>query len=415
MKKFRLKHFNLKKMRSHKVAWFLSFRSLTRGNFGVTALTIIMLAIIFVNMLFIPSVIQGFIEQTNYQITNTLTSDVIVTSSSAGQDIENRDNLLKDILENKDVMNATATYRAGVQISKGDLSNVWTVDAIDPASYRSVFVTPKNIYEGKYLDESDTDSIFLGVQIAGVGNKLLPNYATSLKTVQAKDTVTVSLVNGQKHDFVVKGIFEDIFIFSDQKAYITHKAAEKLMPGSTNKATSIFVKVKDGADVDKVGKELVKIQSGIKYQTSEVMAGGINEQVNAFTIVLDILKIFALIVASITVFIVTYVELMNKRKQVGIQRAIGIRPFAIVSVYIIKSFILSIIGVALGAFIFNIITVPLIAAHPFDFPYGPVELFLADGEMQFDAIILVAVSLIAALIPAIQSVRIKILDAIWGL
>lgn len=402
-------------MRSHKVAWFLSVRALVRGNFGVTLLTVVMLAIIFVNMLFIPSVIQGFIEQTNYQITNTLTSNVVVTSSNAGQDIENREDLLKDIRSNSNVSSATGTYRAGVQISKGDLSNVWTVDAIDPESYKSVFVSPKNMLEGEYLDESDTDSIFLGVQIAGVGDKLLPNYATSLKTVHAGDTVTVSLVNGQKHDFKVKGIYKDIFIFSDQKAYITHKAAEKLMPGTEGRATSIFVKSKGKVDDDKLGQELVDIQAGIKYQSSEVMAGGINEQVNAFNIVLDILKVFSLIVAAITVFIVTYVELMNKRKQVGIQRAIGIRPFAIVSVYIIKSLIFAIIGIALGAFIFNLIAVPLIASHPFDFPYGPVKLFLADGEMQFDAIVLVAVSLISALIPAIQSVRIKILDAIWGI
>ena len=125
---------DLKKMRSHKVAWFLSLRALTRGNFGVTLLTVVMLAIIYVNMLFTPSIIQGFIQQTSSQLTNTLTSDLVITSSTAGADISNRDSLLEKIRDNKDVAGATGTYRAGVQISKGDLSNVWTVDAIDPES-----------------------------------------------------------------------------------------------------------------------------------------------------------------------------------------------------------------------------------------------------------------------------------------
>ncbi len=401
-------------MRAHKVAWFLSLRSLIRGNFGVTILTIFMLAIIYVNMLFIPSIIQGFIKATNKQLTSTLTSNVMISSSVAGSDIAAREELLANIRENDQVQAATGTYRAGVQISKGDISNVWTVDAIDPDSYKNVFVSPSRIYEGKFLDENDEDGIFLGIQIAGVDDKLLPNYASSLKTVHVGDTVTVSLVTGQKHDFKVKGIFKNIFIFSDQKAYITHSAIEKLIPGSAGHATSIYIKTKAGADEDKLGKQLVKDLFGIKYQTSEVMAAGINEQVSAFNIVLEIMKGFSLIVAAITVFIVTYVELINKRKQIGIQRAIGIRPIAIVFVYIIKSFIFAIAGIAIGAAIFNLICVPWIAANPLEFPYGPVTLFVENSEMQFDALILVIVSFVSALVPAIQSVRIKILDAIWG-
>ena len=404
----------LKKMRAHRVAWFLSLRALTRGNFGVTFLTIFMLAIIYVNMLFVPSIIQGFVEQTNVQLKDTLTSDIVVSSSSADTDVTDRDSLLEKIRDNKNVVGATGTFRVGVQISRGDISNVWTVDAIDPASYRKVFTSPNNIFEGKYLDKDDEDSIFLGIQIAGVGDKLLPNYATSLKDVHVGDTVTVGFVDGQKHEFKVKGIFENIFMFSDQKAYITHKAAEKLMPFSTNHATSIYVKKASDVDDDKLGKELTEIREGIKYQSSEVMSAGINEQVNAFYILLDILKIFALVVAAITVFIVTYVELMNKRKQIGIQRAIGIRPGTIILVYIIKSLIFAIIGITLGAIVFSLVAIPLVESHPFAFPYGPVKLFVKDGEMQFDAIVLILVSLISALIPAIQSVRIKILEAIWG-
>lgn len=405
---------NLKKMRAHKVAWFLSLRSLVRGNFGVTILTIFMLAIIYVNMLFIPSIIQGFIKATNKQLTSTLTSNVMISSSVAGSDISNREPLINDIRKNDKVEAVTGTYRAGMQISSGDISNVWTVDAIDPDSYKNVFVSPSRIYEGKFLNEDDEDGIFLGIQIAGVGNKLLPNYASSLKTVRVGDTVTVSLVTGQKHDFKVKGIFENIFIFSDQKAYITHSAAEKLIPGSGGHATSIYIKTKDGVDEDKLGKELVKNMPGIKYQSSKVMAAGINEQVSAFNIVLEIMKGFSLIVAAITVFIVTYVELINKRKQIGIQRAIGIRPVAIVFVYIVKSFIFAITGIIIGAVIFNYICIPWVDANPLQFPYGPVKLFIENSEMLYDALILIIVAFISALVPAIQSVRIKILDAIWG-
>jgi putative ABC transport system permease protein len=271
-----------------------------------------------------------------------------------------------------------------------------------------------NLIEGEFLEESDTDSILLGVGIAGADIEGSTEYAISLKTVHAGDTVTVKMIDGKSYDLKVKGIFKNTFVFSDRKAYVSNKTAEKYLPTIAGRASAIYVKAKDGVNEADLGSELIKINKELKYQTADDMGSGINEQISAFDILYRIIEIFSLAVAAITVFIVTYVELINRRKQIGIERAIGIKPSAIIGMYLIKSLIFAVIGTIVGVVIFLGVAVPLIDKYPFNFPYGEVVLHIDNANMWKNGFILVGVSFVSALIPAIQSIRVKILDAIWG-
>ncbi|MEI7918439.1 MAG: ABC transporter permease [Candidatus Saccharibacteria bacterium] len=405
----------MKFLRSIRVSIFLAIRSLWRGNKGITVLTITMLALIYINLLFLPSLIEGLGHKVGQQLIETLTSNVIVSSSNSSSNIAKVDETLTKIKSNTDVNGATPTLRIGTQISKGDISNVWSVDAVDPASFSDVFTTPNNMIEGSFLDKNDTDSIVLGVEIAGAGQTGLQGYAISLKNVHAGDTVTVSLINGKTHDFTVKGIFNNNFLQSDQRAYISQNEASLLLPTTINHATSIYVKSKGAISDTDLGNNLTSVQSGIRYQTSDDLAGSVRDQLKTFDMINQILKIISLVVAAITVFIVTYVDLINKRKQIGIERAIGIGSRAIVGNYLLKSLFFAAIGISIGSLTFLYVIAPLVIQHPFKFPYGYVSLYIDQTAMIQNAIILAIVAFISSLVPAVQSVRIKILDAIWGI
>ncbi len=405
----------MKPLRSFRVSVFLAVRSLWRGNHGITVLTVVMLSLIYINLLFLPSLIEGLVQKVNLQLVDTLTSNVIISSSKGISNISDANNYLTKIRSNNDVSAATSTFKVGTQISSGNTSNVWSVDAIDPNSYKDVFSTPNNIIEGSYLNKNDTDSILLGVEISGSGKTDLQGYALSLKNVHAGDTVSVNLVNGKTKNFKVKGIFENDFLQSDQKAYVTQNEADKLFPASHDQASAIYVKTKSGASDATVGSDLASLRSDIKYQTSDDLAGTIKDQVKTFDLINQILKVISLIVAAITVFIVTYVDLINKRKQIGIERAIGIQSGAIVGNYLLKSLFFALVGIGVGVLVFLYIAVPFVTKHPFQFPYGLVTLFINPSEMVQNGIILGIVAFLSSLIPAFQSIRIKILDAIWGL
>ncbi len=400
--------------RTIRVAVFLASRSIMRGNFGISAMTILALILIYVDLLFVPSLIQGAVDKVNQQLIETLTSDVEIVAAHGEHDISDVEAYLDDIRAVPGVAAATGTYRIGSEIEHADESNVWTVDAIDPVSYAAVFRTPSELAEGTRLGVADASAIFLGVQIAGVDDDRLRGYATSLKTVHAGDDITVRLLTGDTVSARVQGIFNTKFYLADEKAYVTRKWAETLLPTIRDRATVIYVKAASGTDVVQLVEKLGERREDVSLHTAAETGGAIKDEVETFEIISTILRTITLFVALATVFIVTYVDLVNRRRQIGIERAIGIAPGSLVLSYVLKATVYAVVGIALGAIGFLAIVDPLIDRYPFAFPFGPTALGVRGDELWRNAVILVIVAAVSASIPAWNSVRMRILDAIWS-
>jgi putative ABC transport system permease protein len=63
----------------------------------------------------------------------------------------------------------------------------------------------------------------------------------------------------------------------------------------------------------------------------------VQDQVATFRLISNILKAVSLLMAAITVFIVTYIDVVNRRRHIGIQRAIGIPAAPILAGYALKA------------------------------------------------------------------------------
>jgi putative ABC transport system permease protein len=401
-------------MKTLRVSLFLAGRSVIRSNYGVAVTTILMMLLIYISLLFLPSLIQGAVNRVNNQLVDTLTSDIVITPAGKAASIDDADAYLAKIRQTAGVAQATGVYRAGTQVTYGDNSGSWTVDAIDPATYGQVFTTPANLFEGRALNTSDTSQVLLGIGIAGAGQSSIRGYKASLQTVHAGDKVTITLTTGKTSTFTVAGIYDNQFPLSDDDAYITMSEASQLLPGSSNHATTIYVKTSRGADVNQVVQRLSTLRGGMKFNTSADLGATVQDQVATFDLISDILKIISLAMAAVTIFVITYVDLVSKRRQIGIERAIGIRSAPIVLSYVAKACAYALAGVGTGFLLFRYAITPAVSRHPFHFPNGPVTLATTWGEIVRDLVILLIVAILAALAPAIRSVHIKILDAIWG-
>lgn len=401
-------------LRSARVAGFLSIRGLRRGNRGILATTIVMMVLVYLNMLFLPSLIEGASAHTLDRLVETLTSDVVITPAAGATGIADAGAYTASVEKQPGVAAATALGLVGNRILHGSDSGTWSVYATEPAGFDRVFTTHENLIEGHWLKEGEADAIVLGVGIAGAGESKLSEFRNSLQDVRVGDRVKVQLTDGRFHEFKVRGVFDDELRPADAKAYVADAAAAKLLPGSAEAADSVYLKATAGTRPETVRREIEPLRKDVKIQTSSELEGPIAEQKSGFNLISDILKVVSALVAAITIFIVTYVDLVNRRRQVGIERAIGIRSGAIVASYCLKAIAYAVVGIVLGALAFKLAVVPFVAAHPFQFPNGPVTLAPEAGEMRRDGALLVIVAVLAALIPAWRSVRIRILDAIWG-
>jgi putative ABC transport system permease protein len=397
-----------------RMSLFLAGRSLLRGNHGVAATTAVMMLLIYVSLLFLPALIQGTVDRINGQLVDTLTSDLVLTPGGSTSSFDDAGALLSQVRHTSGVAHATAEMRVGNQVSYGTASGSWAVDAIDPASFRQVFTTPDHVVEGDYLGDEATDQIFLGVRVAGAGRTTMRGYRASLRDVHANDLVNVTLTSGRTADLTVEGIYDNQFPLSDDGAYISTAEADQLVPADADHATAIYVRTTPGVDTNQVLAKLGALRSGSTVQTSADLGSSVQDQVATFRLISHILQAVSLAMAAITIFIVTYIDLVNRRRNIGIQRAIGIQASPIVASYVLKAWAYTAVGVGAGVLLFGYGITALVADHPFHFPNGPVTLDSTTGEMTRDFATLAVVATAAALAPAIRSVRLPILSAIWG-
>ena len=134
----------------------------------------------------------------------------------------------------------------------------------------------------------------------------------------------------------------------------------------------------------------------------------------SFNVINTILNVVNLLVAGITVFIVTYIDVTNRRRQIGIQRAIGITPGSITLAYLLRAVFYAIVASILASLAFLYVVMPLESRYPFHFPFGDVHLVIGFASLTRAVLILLCAAVVAAFVPVWMTLKIKILDTIWA-
>jgi putative ABC transport system permease protein len=402
------------KMKSLKVAAFLALKSIIRGNIGIIVLTVFMLVLVTMNLLFVPALIRGATESMNSILVNTYSGDIIIEPAGDDTVINHVDDLISGIESIDGVVAASARNDINAYFKFEDRRIGRVITGIDPARDGEVFEISRSLIEGSYLDSRDRGEILLGIQIAGADQEDTELYSSSLRHVHAGDKVVVTYSNGLEKQYTVKGIFDTGFIQTDVQAFVTKLEFNSVMPNMNDRATSIRVKLEDGADPERVIQRIAGLRDGLEFQTWEQTAGLVQSMTESFILINQILNVVNYLIAGITVFIVTYVDVINRRRQIGIQRAIGIKSQSITISYLIRALFYAIVGLIIGILVFKYLIIPVEARHPFEFPFGPAYLLTQPSYTARMAFILLVVSLAAAFIPVWRVMRIKILDAIWG-
>ena len=325
-------------MKSLRVALLLGFTSITRGNRGVVVLTIMILTLVGLNLLFVPSLLAGLVSGSNDKLITTYSGDIVIMSGSDKNPLlDDVRNMLPRVTGIQGVAAATPRNSLLSQMSFGGNRATATVYGIQPDSERQVFNIDRYLTEGSYLAPEDRDQILLGIQLAGAGRPNLEFYSRSLQNVHAGDRIKVVFGNGIQKDYTVKGIFYAEFIQTDVQAFITETEFESVMPEAKNRAVYIHVKTADDNNMQPIVEQIGNLGSDLKILTWSDYAGIMRSMTDSFNAIKTILSIVNILVAGFTVFILTYIDVTSRRKQIGIQRAIGITSSAITLAYLMRA------------------------------------------------------------------------------
>ncbi len=405
---------------SIRTAWFIAIASLKKGSRSTAALLIFILALSFINLMFISGILSGFTHGIVQNLVNTYTSHITIDPQEVPRPkmyIPNQEDLRARIAAVPGVV-ATARHYAlsGVISYDKDKKGIYkTVSApvigVDPAQERKVTTIANYMVDGSYLDGLKNNEIVLGAGLTGGYG--LPE-ATDLGGVRAGDKVTVAYSNGIVHTYTVKGIYLVVIGSVANLAFISSREAESIL-SEYDKASKILVRADfSRSPLATIKANIEQIVPKLRVRTYKQLLALIGPILDAFDLISYIVTVISIIVAAITLFVLIYINALSKRRQIGVLRAIGINENIIIFSYVIQSLFYVICGVLLGMVIVFFVLEPYFRAHPIKLPIGDIVLVYTTTRVWGGIISLLVAGVLAGLIPAYLVAREEILKSIWG-
>ncbi len=408
-----------------RIGWFLALRQVRQASKWTTGLIIFVMVLTFLNLVVVSGILVGLIQGSVDAARTQYTSDVIISSPNDKKYIENSPNILTLLRTLPEVERFTprymeggtleANYKTRKQTDKPNTAATQLV-GIDPEVEQAVTGIGDFMVEGEFLEPGDYDQVVLGhyllkqyLPIDSPGLAVLENVGVGTKIRLQIGEVT--------REVTVKGILKTKIDEVSRNAYMVDTQLRSLIGRNDGNLDQIAIKLVGGADPIRVREQLKQRGVGdiAKVQTYvDAQPQFLKDIISTFNMLGNVFSSVGLIVSSITIFIVIFINAITRRKFIGILKGIGINGQAIELSYIFQSIFYAVCGSLIGLALLYGFLVPFIAANPIDFPFSDGILVAPLGGTLFRVGLLVVATLIAGYVPARMIVRRNTLDAILG-
>jgi len=405
--------FNSMFRKNIKVGLYLTSKGLLRENKVLLTMSVGILILVFINLMLVPNLIQGLVNTIYTKLQDTQISQIQIQPSQQGQLIQNSNQLVEEIQKITGVDGTVSTFNIQSELNfEGNKTTFGTLVVEDKQSFEQTFNIEKYLTDGELFNGSESNQIILGAEVAGQGQ--FDELRGSLEGVEVGDKITLNFLN-KESEFEVVGIYDAEFAQADTNSYIRLADFEKLYPEFDTSPQIINVAVNELEEVDRIIDEINQLENfEIEANSWEKVTGVIDDTIQSFVIMGNIVQVVSLIIGAITVFIITYVDLTNKQKQIGIERAIGITPQAIFLNFIFKGVATSLLAIILGTLIYVYVVVPLEHTYPLQFPFCEALIAVNYTTIVQMTVLLVVVVIFSSAIPTMQLLKKPILKTIWG-
>jgi putative ABC transport system permease protein len=408
-----------------RIGFFLALRQIRRASVWTTSLIVFVMVLTFLNLVVVSGVLVGLIQGSVDANRVHYTSDVILSNLPKKDYIEQTPKMLSIVSALPEAQAYTARYIQGGTVETGYKQAAKEEDiehaassfvGIDPVAENNVTNLSKFIVEGKYLEAGDYDQIMIGANLL---KKYLPIESpgfTTLSEVNIGDKVRIK-INGISREVTVKGIIKAKVDELGFRVFFVDKQLRGLIGRDDYNVDEVSIKLKPGSDPTLVRDGLIRSGVGqyARVQTFEDAQPKFLKDIKAtFALLGNMISSIGLAVASITIFIVIFINAITRRKFIGIMKGIGISGTSIETSYVFQSIFYAVIGSSIGLAVLFGMLQPYIAANPIDFPFSDGILVAPFGETMFRIALLVITTVIAGYIPARMIVRKNTLDSILG-
>lgn len=408
-----------------RIGFFLAVRQIRRASKWATGLIVFVMVLTFLNLVVVSGILVGLIQGAIDQVRFEFTGDVIISALDDKKYIEDSPNLVALVKSFPEVAAVSPRYSEGVVLEANyktrkekDKPNIAgaQVFGIDPENEDAVTKLSDSVTEGEYLESGDYDSIIIGQfllrQYVPVDD---PNFA-SLDNVEVGTKIRM-MIGPITREVTVKGIIKSKVDALTRNVFMVDSELRSIIGRNDGNVDQIAVLLKEDANPTVLRDKLVRSGGSTyaKVQTfSDAQPQFLKDIINTFNMLGAAFSSIGLVVASITIFIVVFINALTRRKYIGIMKGIGIEGRAIRLSYVFQSIFYALVGSVIGLVVVYGFLVPFIHRHPIDFPFSDGILVAPLDETMIRMGLLVFSTVIAGYIPAWMIIRKNTLDSILG-
>jgi ABC-type lipoprotein release transport system permease subunit len=415
-------------MRSLRIGFLLGFRQIQRANIWTTALIIFVMMLTFLNLIAVSGILVGLIAGSERAVQEKSIGDIIITPLDSEEEILQTETIRRTFETIPEIQSYSIRYQQGVQLAanyktRRDLNaepNTIGTQAvgIDPVAENAVTGLSENIVEGEYLNPNESGYILIGALNLDRYTAGFADITGSLENVFPGDSVRAT-INGASREFVVKGIVDAKAGGVASFVYLPEKELRRLSNSPGRNADEIVIRLIDKTPETAIAVKSVllaqEIDSYAKVRTfQEALPKFISDIKQTFNILGTFIGAVGIIVASITIFIIIFINALSRRQQIGILKGIGIDRKAIEIAYVLQSAFYALTGSLLGALVTYGILVGYFDRNPIDFPFSDGILVAEPLGTFYRFIILFIITLFAGFVPAWIIVKQNTLNSILG-
>lgn len=381
----------------------LAFQIATRflkSSKGQTLLIALGIAIGVSVQIFIGSLIQG-LQKSLVDTTIGNQPQITLTSNNEEKLIADYEEIVERISENEEeIINLSVAADGPALISKDDETYSILLRGFNIDDADKIFNIKESLVDGA-LPEKEGE-VLLGVDLKEEASISIGDEIELLANFGDTSTVTVT------------GFF-NLGVASLNKSWtITNLETAQSIFSYDDQVTSINMQLKDVFLADTVADSIKERETSEtlvvdhwKAQNEDLLSGLNGQSVSSIMI-----QVFVMISVLLGIASILAITVVQKSKQIGILKAMGIKDKDSSLIFLFQGLLLGVLGAILGVALGLLLafTFTKFALNPDGTPVVP--LFIDPIFITFSAVIAVAASVIAALIPARNSRRLSPIEVI---
>lgn len=411
-----------------RVGWFVAVRNLLRGSKMITAVTVFILMLTFLNITAVGGVLKGVVYSIGLEGKQLYLGDVVISPESDETFMKNTGDIISYLRTDPRVksfsprLSRPSSFEANYQTVSGDTkpdkASV-TLTGIYPDIESKTTAVDTKIIAGRYLLPEDRDAILASAYYTEgylPDNPYSGTDGMNLGAVKIGQKIRMVTGNGEYREMTLVGVFYAKGFGAAESFYTTYPTMQQILEHTDQEASMLAITTVSNATAKSLSDDLkARFGDDNKVEFSDDAFGVVTKDITkAFAMIGDLLGAIGGFVGLVTIFIIIFVNASNRRKFLGILKAQGVSIRSLIMAYIIQAFVYTLAGVTIGSIILFWFIDPAIQQNPIPLPMADARLDLRGSFVPVRALMLLGLSIIAGWIPARMILNQKTLDAILG-